>query len=105
MSIHRLQLTDDAVSRMCCRLGACSRGGRAATEPFTLYFDQNIETIQMEDEKSEMAQEAIFEIIENQMRDNTPPITKKTYTRLKSIGHSHEDAMKLIRLCPFGRAI
>jgi hypothetical protein len=50
----------------------------------------------MEDEKSEIAQEAIFEIIENQMRDNTPPITKETYTRLKSIGNSHEDAMKLI---------
>jgi len=50
----------------------------------------------MEDEKSEIAQEAIFEIIENQMRDNTPPITKETYTRLKAIGHSHEEAMKLI---------
>lgn len=50
----------------------------------------------MEDEKSEIAQEAIFEIIENQMRDDTPPIAKKTYMRLKAIGHSHEDAMKLI---------
>jgi hypothetical protein len=50
----------------------------------------------MEDEKSEIAQEAIFEIIENQMRDNTPPITKETYKRLKAIGHSHEDTMKLI---------
>jgi peroxiredoxin family protein len=50
----------------------------------------------MEDEQSEMAQDAIFEIIENQMRDNTPPITKETYTRLKATGHSHEEAMKLI---------
>ena len=43
-----------------------------------------------------MAQEAIFEIIENQLRDNNPPITKETYTRLMSEGHSHDETMKLI---------
>ena len=46
--------------------------------------------------ESSIAQEAVFEIIENQLRDNNPPITKETYTRLKFDGFSHEDTMKLI---------
>jgi len=46
--------------------------------------------------ESSMAQEAVFEIIENQLRDNNPPITKETYTRLKSEGFSHDDTMKLM---------
>jgi len=46
--------------------------------------------------ESSIAQEAIFEIIENQLRDNNPPIAKETYTRLKSDGYSHDDTMKLI---------
>jgi peroxiredoxin family protein len=46
--------------------------------------------------ESNMAQEAIFEVIENQLRDNNPPITKETYTRLMSEGHSHDETMKLI---------
>ena len=50
----------------------------------------------MEGEGSDIAREAIFEVIENQMRDNTPPITNETYTRLKSEGHSHEETMKYI---------
>jgi len=39
---------------------------------------------------------AIFEIIENQMRDGTPPQTKTTYDRLIAAGHSHFETMKLI---------
>ena len=39
---------------------------------------------------------AIFEIIESQMRDGTPPETKETFERLIAAGNSHEDAMKLI---------
>jgi len=46
--------------------------------------------------ESSIAQEAIFEIIENQMRDNKPPITKETYERLIAEGHSKEETMKLI---------
>ena len=46
--------------------------------------------------ESNLAQEAIFEIIENQLRDNNPPITKETFTRLMSEGHSHDETMKLI---------
>ena len=50
----------------------------------------------MNDESSEIAREAIFEVIENQLRDNKPPITRETYTRLKSEGFSKEEAMNLI---------
>ena len=50
----------------------------------------------MEEEGSEIAKAAIFEIIENQMRDNTPPITKITYDRLVSEGLTHEETMNLI---------
>ena len=41
--------------------------------------------------------DAIFEIIENQMRDGTPPQTKTTYDRLIAAGHSPIETMKLIR--------
>ena len=44
----------------------------------------------------EIARAAIFEIIENQMRDGTPPETKQTYDRLIAAGHSREETMKLI---------
>ena len=39
---------------------------------------------------------AIFEVIENQMRDGTPPETKETYDRLLSEGYSKEETMKYI---------
>ncbi len=45
---------------------------------------------------SEITKEAIFDIIENQLRENNPPITKETYDRLRSDGQTHEEAMKLI---------
>lgn len=48
------------------------------------------------EEGSEIAKETIFEVIENQMRDNTPPITNETYKRLKSDGYAHTETMKLI---------
>jgi len=35
----------------------------------------------MNDEDSEIAREAIFEVFENQLRDSTPPITNETYVR------------------------
>jgi hypothetical protein len=45
---------------------------------------------------SAIARAAIFEIIENQMRDRTPPETKQTYDRLIADGHSNEETTKLI---------
>ena len=40
--------------------------------------------------------DAMFEAIDNQIRDRTPPETKKTYDRLKSEGFDHVETMKLI---------
>ena len=50
----------------------------------------------MEEDGSEIARDAIFEAIENQIRDGNPPVTKETYDRLASEGHSHEETLKLI---------
>jgi hypothetical protein len=49
-------------------------------------------------EKSENARlrAAILEVINNQLRDNEPPETKKTLIRLQGQGFSEEEALKLI---------
>ena len=44
----------------------------------------------------EIDRAAIFELIDNQIRDGTPPETKQTYDRLIAAGHSREETMKLI---------
>lgn len=46
--------------------------------------------------ESDIARDAIFEAIENQIRDNNPPITKETFDRLLAEGYSKNEAMKLI---------
>jgi len=46
--------------------------------------------------ESDIAREAIFEAVENQIRDNNPPITKETFDRLIAEGYSKNEAMKLI---------
>jgi len=48
------------------------------------------------EESSEIAQAAIFEIIENQIRDNSPREVRQTLERLLSEGQTKEEAMKLI---------
>jgi len=50
----------------------------------------------MSDPGPEFFRAAIFEIIENQMREGAPPETKQTYDRLLAEGHSHGESMKLI---------
>ena len=50
----------------------------------------------MKEQTSEIAQQAIFEAIENQIRDRDPAATKETYDRLVSEGHSHDQVMKLL---------
>ncbi len=45
---------------------------------------------------AQLAREALFEVIRNQIRDQDPPETKQTYERLIAEGHSHEETMKLI---------
>ena len=39
---------------------------------------------------------AILEVVENQLRDGTPPETKQTFQRLVAEGHSEQDAKRLI---------
>ena len=39
---------------------------------------------------------AMLEVVENQLRDNTPPETKQTLQRLIKEGHSEEEAKRLI---------
>ena len=41
----------------------------------------------------------ILEIVDNQLRDNTPPATRNTLERLKREGHSHQEARQLIGQC------
>ncbi len=45
-------------------------------------------------------QKTILDVVENQIRENNPPETKKTLDRLLKAGYSKDDAMKLI-----GRAV
>ena len=41
-------------------------------------------------------QKMVFEVIENQIRDNDPPETKATWDRLKSAGYSDLQIKKMI---------
>jgi hypothetical protein len=41
-------------------------------------------------------QRAILEVVENRLRANDPPETRRTFDRLLAVGHSREDAIKLI---------
>ena len=50
----------------------------------------------MSGDESASVQQAVFEVLENQMRDGTPPETKKTFDRLVSEGHSRGEAMQLL---------
>jgi hypothetical protein len=38
----------------------------------------------------------MLEIVDNQVRDNTPPQTRQTLARLQAEGHSPEEARRLI---------
>ncbi len=40
----------------------------------------------------------MLEVVENQLRDNTPPETKQTLDRLIKEGHSEEEAKRLITI-------
>lgn len=49
-----------------------------------------------EEEGNPHLKAAVFDVVENQMRDNDPPETKQTYDRLVQDGQSDEDAKRLI---------
>ncbi len=40
--------------------------------------------------------EALREILENQIRDRTPPETKETFDRLLASGYSHDETIKML---------
>ncbi len=40
--------------------------------------------------------EAILAVVDQQMRDNTPPETRRTFERLVALGYAPEDARRLI---------
>jgi len=48
---------------------------------------------------NEIVREQIIEIVENQIKSNTPPETQQTYLRLKGLGYSDMDSKKLIAQC------
>jgi hypothetical protein len=52
--------------------------------------------VQADTEEGQRVGEAIIETIENQLRDNDPPETKKTLERLMLSGESRENAMRYI---------
>jgi hypothetical protein len=44
----------------------------------------------------QMAREALFEAIENQMKGDGPPETKETFDRLRASGYSRQETMKML---------
>ena len=49
-----------------------------------------------EGENGQMTQEALLEVVDNQIRDNEPPETKETLERLMKEGYSELDSKKFI---------
>jgi hypothetical protein len=52
--------------------------------------------VQADTPAGQRAGEAMVEAIENQLRDNNPPETKRTLKRLMSMGESRENAIRYI---------
>ena len=50
-------------------------------------------------ESNEIMREQIFEIVNNQLRDNDPPETKATYNRLKKQGFDDLQTRQMIAQC------
>ncbi|WP_194767644.1 hypothetical protein [Tamlana sp. I1] len=50
-------------------------------------------------ETNEKLREQIFDIIKNQLKDNTPPETKETFDRLKKEGFDDFQSRQLIGQC------
>lgn len=43
-----------------------------------------------------IAREALFEAIENQMREGNPAATKQAFDRLRAAGHSRKNTMRVL---------
>jgi hypothetical protein len=50
----------------------------------------------MEPKSNPHLRAAIMEVVENQLRDNDPPQTRQTFSRLIEAGHSEKEAKRLI---------
>ncbi len=50
--------------------------------------------VQADTEDGQLAGEAIVEAVENQLRENKPPETKRTLRRLMALGESRENAIR-----------
>ena len=50
-------------------------------------------------ESGKIVKEQIFEIIENQIKNNNPPETNLTFNRLVHIGYNESDTKELIGQC------
>lgn len=50
-------------------------------------------------ETNEILRERIFEIIENQIKDNDPPETKMSYDRLRKLGFDDFQTRQMIGQC------
>ncbi len=50
-------------------------------------------------EPNEIMREQIFEVINNQIRENNPPETKKTFQRLRKLGYSEYETKQYIGQC------
>jgi hypothetical protein len=50
-------------------------------------------------ETNEKQREQIFEIIENQLKDNNPPETKATYERLRKQGFDEYQTKQMLGQC------
>ncbi len=47
-------------------------------------------------DKPERLRAAIFEVVKNQMREESPPETRESYDRLRAEGYSEEETMKYL---------
>lgn len=52
--------------------------------------------VRADTEDGQLAGEAIVETVENQIRDNNPPETKRTLKRLMALGEPRENAIRYI---------
>lgn len=50
-------------------------------------------------QKGDLIRTQIFEVIKNQIRNNTPPETKETYNRLRSQGYDDYETRQRIGQC------
>jgi hypothetical protein len=48
------------------------------------------------DEPREMLRATVLEVVDNQIRDGTPPATRQTFERLQREGHPPAEAKRLI---------